>query len=600
MTDKRVIKVFLTSPGDLTVERRAFKDQIDLLNLGFGDGAGVEFKALGWEDTLSSVGRRAQAVINAEIDECDVFVLAMNRRWGQPAPDSPYSSYTEEEFHRGLDRWNRTKAPEIFVFFKHVDGASIADPGPQLEKVLKFRLELEQSRMVLYRNFADEHAFKAEVDKHLRAYTRGELPKANAEPEKIVLPLEYVQRVEEAQAEAKQQAERAEKAQQRAEAQAARVEELALTAARQASQAALDGHVEEASQAFATATDGASNLMILYLAYDFYDRTGDFAQAEEMLERWLAISGRDSETTDTATAYGNLGLIYRTRGDLGRAEEMHRKALAIDEKLGHLEGVGRHYGNLGLIYQTRGDPDRAEEMHRKALEINEKLGHLEGMAAKYGNLGVIYQTRGDLDHAEEILRKALEIEEKLGRLEGMANWYNDLGMVYRRRGDPDRAEEMLRKALEINEKLGRLEGMANDYCGLGLVSRTRGDLDRSEEMHRKALEINEKLGRLEGMAANYGNLGVIYQTRGDLDRSEEMHCKALEIDEKLGRVEGIANAYSDLGTVYEKRGDRAVACDYWTKARDLYAQIGMPHMVEKMQGLLDETADGGENAPQRG
>ena len=42
MADKRTIKVFIASPGDLAAERWAFKDQMEKLYLGFGDGAGVE------------------------------------------------------------------------------------------------------------------------------------------------------------------------------------------------------------------------------------------------------------------------------------------------------------------------------------------------------------------------------------------------------------------------------------------------------------------------------------------------------------------------------------------------------------------------------
>ena len=47
MSDVRTIRVFIASPGDLAVERRAFKDVIEELNDGFGDGAGVKFKPLG-------------------------------------------------------------------------------------------------------------------------------------------------------------------------------------------------------------------------------------------------------------------------------------------------------------------------------------------------------------------------------------------------------------------------------------------------------------------------------------------------------------------------------------------------------------------------
>ncbi|MCX7423136.1 MAG: hypothetical protein NT013_26865 [Planctomycetia bacterium] len=55
-----------------------------------------------------------------------------------------------------------------FVFFKHIDSASLADAGPQLQKVLDFRKSLEESRQVLYHGFANEAEFKAEVDRRRR------------------------------------------------------------------------------------------------------------------------------------------------------------------------------------------------------------------------------------------------------------------------------------------------------------------------------------------------------------------------------------------------------------------------------------------------
>jgi hypothetical protein len=44
---RRQIRVFIASPGDLQKEREAFRDVVDELNLGFGDGADVEFVPLG-------------------------------------------------------------------------------------------------------------------------------------------------------------------------------------------------------------------------------------------------------------------------------------------------------------------------------------------------------------------------------------------------------------------------------------------------------------------------------------------------------------------------------------------------------------------------
>jgi len=72
--------------------------------------------------------------------------------------------------------------------------ASLADAGPQLQKVLDFRKSLEESRQVLSHGFANEAEFKAEVDRHLRAFAKGELPPADAPRDKVLLPLAEVQK----------------------------------------------------------------------------------------------------------------------------------------------------------------------------------------------------------------------------------------------------------------------------------------------------------------------------------------------------------------------------------------------------------------------
>ena len=549
MNMKRQISVFIASPGDLSNERRHFRDAIHQLNVGFGDGADVEFEPLGWEDTLASTGRRSQAVINEEIDRSDVFILAMHRRWGQSAPDAkPYSSYTEEEFHRALERFKKEEKPEIFVFFKRVDAESEADPGPQLKRVMDFRKQLEETRQVLYHYFKDEESFVAEVDRHLRAYAKGELPKSDRQRDVVVLPLAALDEIEKAKRLAIEKMKEAEEARDAEKESLLKIEAMQLQLAEDAANLSKEGKIEYARQKFAELVTETMDLRVLFLGYEFYYRTGDLDSALSVLEKWLNLSGPDEKSAGTADAYGNLGILYQTRGGLERAEEMHRKSLAIEEALGRKEGMASQYGNLGTLYQTRGDLERAEVMYGKSLAIDEALGRKEGMAIQYGNLGILYQTREDLERAEEMYGKSLAINEALGRKEGMASAYGNLGTLYQTRGDLEPAEEMYRKSLAINEALGRKEGMANQYGNLGILYQTRGDLERAEEMYRKSLAINEALGRKEGMANQYGNLGTLYKTRGDLERAEEMYRKSLRIfgELKSPMVDDISKLLNDL------------------------------------------------------
>ena len=466
--------MFIASPGDLSVERRRFKEVIDELNGGFAAGADAHLEPLAWELTYSTVGRPPQSVFNELVDQCDCFVLVLHRRWGQAAHHSPYSSYTEEEFQRALSRFNDSGAPRIFVFLKRIDSASMADPGPQLQKVLAFRRELAKSNNVIYKEFEDDSGFGTLLAEHLKALIKGDLPSMIEKREAVILPIELVERVERAEAEAERlrgeaKAARveAETAKQFEEAAVKKLEEEAfsrrkkdLQLAQMAAKAALKGNIEEARQSFAMVSEATQDLKVLYLAYDFYQRIGELDPAESLLRRWLSITGPDEETGATAAAFGNLGGIYQRRGDLDRAEEMQLKSLAIHEKLDHEEGIAICSSNLGVIYQARGDLDRAEEMHGKALVIDEGLGRQEGVAANYGNLGLIYQTRGDPERAEKMIRKALSLEEKIGRQEGMATQYWNLGLIYQARGDIVEARRCFGSALALFIKLGLSDKVA--------------------------------------------------------------------------------------------------------------------------------------------
>ncbi|TNJ36790.1 tetratricopeptide repeat protein [Chlorobaculum thiosulfatiphilum] len=494
-TEKRKIRVFIASPGDLVEERRKFRDAITVLNIGFGDGANVEFIPLGWEDTLASTGRRSQGVINQDIDACDVFILTMHRRWGQYAPDAaPYSSYTEEEFHRALERWKKSGSPEIFVFFKRVDAASEADPGVQLSKVIKFRQHLEETRQILYRYFDSPESFLNEVDTHLRAYAKGELPKAEERDDAVVLPIAALEEVEKAKQVALQKTEEARQANDKAEIERLKRDALELQMAKDAAKLAKEGKIEFAREKFTKLVTETTNLRILYLGYEFFHRTGDLNSAFRVLEKWLTLSGAENKTEETAVAFGNLGILYRMRGDLDHAEEIHKKALVINEELDRKDGIAITYSNLGIVYEKRGDLENAEKMYEKALVINEELGRITGMAIVYGNLGIVYEKRGDFQRAEEMYRMALAINEALGRKEYMANQYGNLGNLYATRGDLDLAEEMYKKVLAIDEILGRKESIANAYSNLGIVYKDRGDVKMVEEMYQKAIVLFKEIG----------------------------------------------------------------------------------------------------------
>ena len=50
----------------------------------------------------------------------------------------------------------------------------------------------------------------------------------------------------------------------------------------------------------------------------------------------------------------------------------------------------------------------------------------------------------------------------------------------------------------------------------------------------------------------------------------------------------MANQYNNLGEVAQTRGDLVKARSLWVQSRDLFAEIGAAHMVQKVQSWIDD------------
>ena len=146
-----VLKVFLASPSDVDEERAAAQGIIRDVNRSVGSlGWRVELQV--WEEVRGG-GSRPQERINPLVDDCDLFVGIVWKRWGSPT--GPYSSGFLEEFTRASERRRRSGRPEILIYFRRLDESECADPGPQLTEVLRYRRELESEGSILFTEYME-------------------------------------------------------------------------------------------------------------------------------------------------------------------------------------------------------------------------------------------------------------------------------------------------------------------------------------------------------------------------------------------------------------------------------------------------------------
>ena len=160
------LRVFIASPGDVTDERDAASLVVSELHRTVGQRAGVQLEPIRWEThAWPDIGSDAQAVINREIGDYDVFCGMMWRRFGTPTKRA--SSGTAEEFERAYAFFVRYGRPKIMFYFKRepfyeTNLRQLA----QFRKVLAFRAKL-QKHGVLFWEYRTPIDFERRFREHL-------------------------------------------------------------------------------------------------------------------------------------------------------------------------------------------------------------------------------------------------------------------------------------------------------------------------------------------------------------------------------------------------------------------------------------------------
>ena len=84
--ERKILSVFVASPSDLSDERKTLRDVVERLNKIYGKRIGWQIELLGWEDTLAGFSR-PQTLINKDVENCDLFIGMLWKRWGTESGD---------------------------------------------------------------------------------------------------------------------------------------------------------------------------------------------------------------------------------------------------------------------------------------------------------------------------------------------------------------------------------------------------------------------------------------------------------------------------------------------------------------------------------
>ncbi len=549
-------RIFIASPRGLSEERQAFVDSISEYNNFEANTKEINFTPVGWKDTLPGVGR-PQELINRDIESCDYCVLVLHDRWGMNPnrEDGKYSSGTEEEYHIALECINSSEKPmrDIVVLFKHVDERQMADPGPELKKVLSFRKNIEETQTLLFDTYSDCTSFQAKIRKYLAHWCRTAIEAKN-QRKKGTIETRIISHVDEV----------ASKEHDMITFQLPREELL-----NRAENAADQGKILAAEEYFShliqdnTYAEG-------YIRYGrFLRHHGQPERAIYYLEKAIEIAGKQSDFPTIPDANRQIGKVHELNGDLTKAFDYLYKALDDYRKYGHLRGSGKTYCDIGKNFRKKGSMEEALASFDSALQIFRQLSDTEGIAKAIGHKGLVYKSCGDFDKARNCYEESLKLHQSINNDKAIPMVRSNLGVLYRLEGDYSRALSEHEIALEQHVKEDNKQGIAREYGNIAVVYRKMGELSKAEESHKKSLRISEDIGNIHGMAIQYGNLGFIARTQDKLDDALQYYQKSLKFSEQVGDRKGIAILFNNIGSIYAVMGNSLMAEKFLLDAKNI-------------------------------
>ena len=112
----RLVRVFVSSPGDVAEERKLLDEIIQRINRTDGQAHGMRLELWKWETgVVPHIGPPPQDVVEAQTPPYGIYLGMMSARFGTPTDQ--YSSGTEQEFHEAVLRWGKVGQPWILFYF---------------------------------------------------------------------------------------------------------------------------------------------------------------------------------------------------------------------------------------------------------------------------------------------------------------------------------------------------------------------------------------------------------------------------------------------------------------------------------------------------
>lgn len=138
--------------------------------------------------------------------------------------------------------------------------------------------------------------------------------------------------------------------------------------------------------------------------------------AQMMFETALQIFSAAKFSAETATAYGNLGMLMAIQKRFEEADDYYQKAEKITADYNCPSGLAVIYNQQSLLQLMQNNNDKAEELARQALKIHQQENNAQGIAFSKEIIGNSAFNRQDYSQAVQMAFEAKNLYKEHGNI----------------------------------------------------------------------------------------------------------------------------------------------------------------------------------------
>jgi tetratricopeptide (TPR) repeat protein len=287
---------------------------------------------------------------------------------------------------------------------------------------------------------------------------------------------------------------------------------------------------EQAAVMFRAANDLKSEAKTLTCIANSYADQGDYASAQVLHEKALALARQIGAQADIAGALINLGNLFATQEKIKESTLSYEQALSVATEIGDKRDAFDAQNNIAVNLMFAGDFTGAKNMLRGAAEAATAMGDRTAVAEAQLNLAQISYLQGEMTAAQQLFENSLSLAQEVGAKNHIATALRGLGDVLLARGSMVAAEKDYRESLVLRSQLGDKAGISDSESALAAALLENNNPSEACSMAQSAVEQSYSLSDPDQETEAIDVLIRCLMAQNNLSEANEQLAKAEKLN----------------------------------------------------------------------